>query len=90
MYMWGVQLAGNHDQTLPHHAVKLGDMQATMTLSPFLVQKLYRLGSDLYGMNGQQNIPKTTADFIERLKGIMACETILPAWQLLRAATRQH
>lgn len=79
--MWGVQLAGNHGQKLPHHALKLslGDMQATLSLSPFLVQKLNRLGSDLYGTNGQQNIPKTTADFIERLRDIMACETTLPA-----------
>jgi hypothetical protein len=78
-----VQLAGNHDRKLPHHAVKLllDDMQATLSLSPFLVQKLNRLGSDLYGTNGQQNIPKTTADFIERLRDIMACEATLPAWR---------
>ena len=59
--------------------LSLGDVQATLSLSPFLVQKLNRLGSDLYGTNGQQNIPKTTADFIERLRDIMACETTLPA-----------
>lgn len=49
-------------------------VQATLSLSPFLVQKLNKLGSDLYGANGQQNAPRTTADFIERLKSIIACE----------------
>ena len=49
-------------------------MQATLTLSPFLTQKLNKLGSDLYGANGQQNTPRTTADFIERLKSIFACK----------------
>ncbi|CAL5229525.1 g12865 [Coccomyxa viridis] len=46
--------------------------KATLTLSPFLTQKLNKLGSDLYGANGQQNTPRTTADFIERLKSIFA------------------
>ena len=73
---------------IAHHALRLllVAMQATLSLSPFLVQKLNRLGSDLYGTNGQQNIPKTTADFIERLRGIMACETTFPRKTLLHAA----
>ena len=50
-------------------------MQATLTLSPFLTQKLNKLGSDLYGANGQQNTPRTTADFIDRLKNIFACKS---------------
>ena len=52
----------------------LAFLQATLSLSPFLIQKLNKLGSDLYGTNGQQNIPHTTTEFIERLKTIIACK----------------
>ena len=52
----------------------LAFLQATLSLSPFLIQKLNKLGSDLYGTNGQQNIPRTTTEFIERLKTIIACK----------------
>ena len=52
----------------------LASLQATLSLSPFLIQKLNKLGSDLYGTNGQQNIPRTTTEFIERLKDIIACK----------------
>ena len=64
-------------------------MQATLTLSPFLTQKLNKLGSDLYGANGQQNTPRTTTDFIERLKNIFACKSPLGlsqyVWKLARS-----
>lgn len=59
-----------------HRANRAIHMQATLTLSPFLTQKLNKLGSDLYGANGQQNTPRTTADFIERLRSIFACKIL--------------
>ncbi len=47
-------------------------VQATLTLSPFLVNKLNKLGADLYGSNGRQNVPSSTADFLQRLKDILS------------------
>lgn len=48
-------------------------LQATLSASPLLVSKLgklNKLGADLTGQNGRQNIPTSTADFVRRLKQI--------------------
>lgn len=52
-------------------------MQATLTLSPLFVNKLNKLGSDLNGSNGRQNVPSSTADFLQRLKDVLASESPL-------------
>ncbi|KAK9918501.1 hypothetical protein WJX75_004512 [Coccomyxa subellipsoidea] len=46
--------------------------KATLTLSPLFVNKLNKLGSDLNGSNGRQNVPSSTADFLQRLKDVLA------------------
>lgn len=53
-------------------------VQATLTLSPFLVNKLNKLGADLYGTNGRQNVPSSTADFLQRLKDILSSAPLNP------------
>lgn len=52
-------------------------VQATLTLSPLFVNKLNKLGSDLNGSNGRQNVPSSTADFLQRLKDVLASESPL-------------
>ena len=61
------------DWKIAHHALRvlLVAMQATSRFCHSWCRKLNR--------NGQQNITKTTADFIERLRDIMACEITFPA-----------
>ncbi len=50
-------------------------MQATLTLSPLFVNKLNKLGSDLNGANGRQNVPTSTYDFLQRLKDVLSSES---------------
>jgi hypothetical protein len=45
--------------------------QTTLQLSPLLVSKLNQLGADLYGINGQDNVPTSTTAFLERLRVII-------------------
>ncbi|BDA51463.1 probable phosphatidylcholine-sterol acyltransferase at N-terminal half [Coccomyxa sp. Obi] len=46
--------------------------KATLTLSPLFVNKLNKLGSDLNGTNGRQNVPTSTYDFLQRLKDVLS------------------
>lgn len=46
-----------------------------MTLSPLFVNKLNKLGSDLNGANGRQNVPSSTYDFLQRLKDVLSSES---------------
>lgn len=47
-------------------------VQATLTLSPLFVNKLNKLGSDLNGANGRQNVPTSTYEFLQRLKDVLS------------------
>ena len=50
----------------------LAHAQTTLQLSPLLVTKLNQLGADLYGINGQDNVPTSTTAFLERLRVIIS------------------
>jgi hypothetical protein len=46
--------------------------QATLSLSPLLVNKLNKLDADVNGLNGRKNVPQSLSEFIARLKDIIA------------------
>lgn len=54
------------------------------------MNKLNKLGSDLNGTNGRQNVPTSTYDFLQRLKDVLssespACIAISPMFQGVEA-----